>query len=1035
MAFLCVFRSDDALLDEDLGDEEYDLGNEEEEALLADDNDTERLPEKQTVIKGEEETDDVLDLGVTDALDDLEAEEENVHHSRSSKAEHKPRASKERRSKRQQSLEETTASEPRESLASQHVNKSRPAVEETEAAGSSASAPTIARPQTDLRERLREKANSSHQRGTSSAKERRVDDDDAEDAKERRNRFESERSAVPTKMNHEIPDSLENVVTAEQHRPYFRNRDRASRDKSDRSDRSDRYERSDRRSVKSRGGRYEPHQPPRYHAPEHDPRPPNQQQPHQHQHQQAPLPPPQQPQPPPVPQPGAQPPPPPQFRGGPLHDGRQGFQPGAPPGSGGPMAQPHHHMYPAHGPPGPPGAGPPQQPLPPQGPPVPGPYHHPMPPRFMDGPGAPMQPQPGTFAEPMRPPGLRMGAPRMEYGPRGPLPSPPGLGPGMSGHPRGPPGPQNFGQPQYAPPYPGHGMHGVPPDRQGPVPGQGPPSMSLAHPGPHQGPPMMPPAGAAQAVPPGFARPQPLPPGPPAQSGPLNQPPQQQQHPLPYDGRLPQQPPHQPQPQPQYEPSRAAPAPYDSRGGYAGNPSVSQYNSGPPRPQVSQSAPQQQPQQQILGVAAAPNIPVLPAGHKILINPHFKGNQVKNDVKTPQEAADSFVQALRVNASNSSLRDAQPKNQQAKSDDPFSYFSDVWQGSKAEKPRPSNSRRSYSPENNYSKSSSHNSYDSKYKSDSHGSHRDNYSEKQDYRTRDSDRYRDRNSPPRRKNDQRNYSPPRNSSHGNESHDHGSSKFQKTESIKLSSGRELGARVPPKRSSDDMTMKNIRDDSPKKPRPAVKHKQHIEKITEKAVDQEEELDPEMREYRKKMEEQKLLREKILRAKENRRKLAAMQKQNSSSPNDVVNTEPIKQDSTIAAVIAKDKTRGKINLSVVRARSRLGHMQPTERQRIVLQKSSGQEVRKVVKSNIVRVDNLAASTSEAQIRRMCQGIGSIESIQMGEGNATIVFKTQSAAMVFHKKYQRKMIDLSLIKVHLIPQIAASKASKILKGSKKD
>lgn len=38
-----------------------------------------------------------------------------------------------------------------------------------------------------------------------------------------------------------------------------------------------------------------------------------------------------------------------------------------------------------------------------------------------------------------------------------------------------------------------------------------------------------------------------------------------------------------------------------------------------------------------------------------------------------------------------------------------------------------------------------------------------------------------------------------------------------------------------------------------------------------------MDPEMREYRKKMEEQKRLREKILREKENRRKLAAMEKQ--------------------------------------------------------------------------------------------------------------------------------------------------------------
>lgn len=41
---------------------------------------------------------------------------------------------------------------------------------------------------------------------------------------------------------------------------------------------------------------------------------------------------------------------------------------------------------------------------------------------------------------------------------------------------------------------------------------------------------------------------------------------------------------------------------------------------------------------------------------------------------------------------------------------------------------------------------------------------------------------------------------------------------------------------------------------------------------------------MQEYRKKMEEQKRLREKLLREKENRRKLAAMEKQNENARND-------------------------------------------------------------------------------------------------------------------------------------------------------
>lgn len=49
-------------------------------------------------------------------------------------------------------------------------------------------------------------------------------------------------------------------------------------------------------------------------------------------------------------------------------------------------------------------------------------------------------------------------------------------------------------------------------------------------------------------------------------------------------------------------------------------------------------------------------------------------------------------------------------------------------------------------------------------------------------------------------------------------------------------------------------------------------------------QDEENDPEMQEYRKKMEEQKRLREKVLREKENRRKMAAMEKQNDEAKNE-------------------------------------------------------------------------------------------------------------------------------------------------------
>lgn len=48
-----------------------------------------------------------------------------------------------------------------------------------------------------------------------------------------------------------------------------------------------------------------------------------------------------------------------------------------------------------------------------------------------------------------------------------------------------------------------------------------------------------------------------------------------------------------------------------------------------------------------------------------------------------------------------------------------------------------------------------------------------------------------------------------------------------------------------------------------------------------------------------------------------------------------------------------------------------------QRIVLQKNAVQPKKlSEIRTNTVRLENLAASTSETQIRRMCQGIGTIE-----------------------------------------------------------
>ncbi|XP_034254369.1 RNA-binding protein 33-like isoform X5 [Thrips palmi] len=69
--------------------------------------------------------------------------------------------------------------------------------------------------------------------------------------------------------------------------------------------------------------------------------------------------------------------------------------------------------------------------------------------------------------------------------------------------------------------------------------------------------------------------------------------------------------------------------------------------------------------------------------------------------------------------------------------------------------------------------------------------------------------------------------------------------------------------------------------------------------------------------------------------------------------------------------------------------------------------------------VSVENLANSTNETQLRMMCNCIGRVESIKVDQARkrALIRFAATEAASAFVKRYQRKMIDLSLIKVSLV------------------
>ncbi|XP_021349554.1 RNA-binding protein 33-like isoform X2 [Mizuhopecten yessoensis] len=106
-----------------------------------------------------------------------------------------------------------------------------------------------------------------------------------------------------------------------------------------------------------------------------------------------------------------------------------------------------------------------------------------------------------------------------------------------------------------------------------------------------------------------------------------------------------------------------------------------------------------------------------------------------------------------------------------------------------------------------------------------------------------------------------------------------------------------------------------------------------------------------------------------------------------------------------------------------------------QRTVISKPAGPGQRKVVQnqegrrvvvgespplSKVVSIDNLSVSTTEANIKKMCFGIGEVESVQMlkGQKKATVTFQDANSAAQFSKKFNRHMLDLSHINVTHLP-----------------
>ncbi|CAG2059490.1 unnamed protein product, partial [Timema podura] len=98
------------------------------------------------------------------------------------------------------------------------------------------------------------------------------------------------------------------------------------------------------------------------------------------------------------------------------------------------------------------------------------------------------------------------------------------------------------------------------------------------------------------------------------------------------------------------------------------------------------------------------------------------------------------------------------------------------------------------------------------------------------------------------------------------------------------------------------------------------------------------------------------------------------------------------------------------------------------RVVIQKQgpttpteepSAPPVPSLPRTKVVAIDNLAATTTESQLRKMCRPIGPLESMQMysSQRKAVLTFTNPTSAALFFKRYQRKMVDLSLINVTLV------------------
>ncbi|XP_073976806.1 uncharacterized protein isoform X2 [Rhodnius prolixus] len=189
------------------------------------------------------------------------------------------------------------------------------------------------------------------------------------------------------------------------------------------------------------------------------------------------------------------------------------------------------------------------------------------------------------------------------------------------------------------------------------------------------------------------------------------------------------------------------------------------------------------------------------------------------------------------------------------------------------------------------------------------------------------------------------------------------------------------------------------------------------VQKKNIPEPEEEDEEMKAYRKKIEEQKKLREQVLKQKEEKRKVAAQQKSQmladeQAAVTSALHTGNASQQFRIVRVRLQDGRTVVKKLSTAQI-SKLKKISTGTKPSVQVKNDSPP------KSRIVIVDNLSASTTQKQLENMAKQMGKVERVKLNSETkrATVIFENTTSAAAFVHKFQRKMVDLSMISLRMV------------------